>query len=199
MAAGLADSVGYPLPTLLRLARLVAFHLEPLDIMQSYCHHTLQNTTLSTFLPLFHAAGVKQVITASPLNMGLLRGIGGQPWHPASAELKTATEAAARKVQELGSTIERVSLGFGLAGVALDPTLGSTPTVVGLSTPQEVHETMKVYVDLYHGKESRAGRRPGTGLSAASAQQLLLEKTVVDYFRESGTYNQLWSSGLPAV
>jgi D-arabinose 1-dehydrogenase len=58
---------GYPLPTLLRLARLVKFHLQPLDIMQSYCHHTLQNTTLSTFLPLFHEAGVKRVITASPL------------------------------------------------------------------------------------------------------------------------------------
>ena len=166
--------------------------------MQSYCHHTLQNTTLSTFLPLFHAAGVKQVITASPLNMGLLRGIGGQAWHPASPEMKKATEDAALKVKELGSTIEAVSLGFGLCSVGLDAKYGSTPTVVGLSTPAEVHETMKVYTDLYHEKESRAGRRPGEGLSEASKETLMLEKTVVDFYRESGTYNQLWACGLPS-
>ena len=33
---------GFPMPTLLRLARLVKAHLQPLDIMQSYCHHTVR-------------------------------------------------------------------------------------------------------------------------------------------------------------
>lgn len=190
--------VAYPLPTMLRLAKLVAFHLEPLDIMQTYCHHTLQNTTLSTFLPLFAAAGVKQVIAASPLNMGLLRGIGGQTWHPASPELKLATKEAALKITELGGKIEDVALGFGLCSAALEKGIKPTPTVVGLSTPQEVHETMKVYNAIYHNNESRDGRRPGEGLSSESKNVLELEKTVVDYFKKSGTYNQLWASGIPA-
>lgn len=165
--------------------------------MQSYCHHTLQNTTLSTFLPLFKQAGVKQVITASPLNMGLLRSIGGQTWHPASPQLKTATEAAAQKIIQLGSTIEDVALGYGLSSAELQDGK-SIPTVVGLSNPAEVYATMKVYSALYSEEGSRAGRRPGEG-NQVSSQQRLLEKTVVDYFKESNTYNELWSSGIPTV
>ena len=112
--------------------------------------------------------------------------------------MKKATEDAALKIKELGSTIEAVSLGFGLCSVPLDAKYGSTPTVVGLSTPAEVHETMKVYTSLYHGKESRAGRRPGEGLSEKSQETLMLERTVVDFYRASGTYNQLWACGLPS-
>lgn len=39
-------TTGYPLPTLLRIARLIAHHLEPIDIMQSYCHHTVSRCLL---------------------------------------------------------------------------------------------------------------------------------------------------------
>jgi len=33
---------GFPLPTTLRLARLTAHHLEPLDLLQTYCLHTVR-------------------------------------------------------------------------------------------------------------------------------------------------------------
>lgn len=32
---------GYPLPTMLRLARLIKARLEPIDIMQNYCQFTV--------------------------------------------------------------------------------------------------------------------------------------------------------------
>ena len=138
---------GFPLPSLLRISRLVAAHHEPIDILQTYCHHTIQNTTLTSFLPLFHAAGVKQVVSASPLSMGLLRTAGGQTWHPASPALKKATEDAVAAVAKRGSTLEMVSLGYGFTSAALHEGSGEdTPTVVGLSTPQEVHETVEVYL-----------------------------------------------------
>lgn len=143
---------GYPLPTMLRLARLIAVKLAPLDIMQSYCHHTvrssslplepklisppfqqLQNTTLSSFAPYFKAAGVKQIISASPLSMGLLRTAGGQAWHPASPELQQANTEAIETLAARGVKLEDVALGFGFSSAALGEDATPTPIVVGLS------------------------------------------------------------------
>lgn len=46
-----AGMAGYPLPTMLRLARLVKHHhAEPVDIIQTYSHYNLQNTTLSSYV-----------------------------------------------------------------------------------------------------------------------------------------------------
>lgn len=183
---------------MLRLARLVAHHLEPLDIIQSYSHFTLQNTTLSTFAPLFRAAGVRQIITASPLSMGLLRTEGPQPWHPASPETKLAAERAVQVCRERGTTLERVALGFGFASASLTGREEEdTPTVVGLSTVAEVEETMAVYGEIYGKGEKRTGRKPGEGLVGEGAKvQLECEREVVRLFRESGTYNLGWDSGV---
>lgn len=93
----------------------------------------LQNTTLSAFLPLFKAAGVKQIISASPLSMGLLRTAGGQPWHPASPELQEANKQAIAAVAEKGAKLEDVALGFGFASADLEEGATPTPIVVGLS------------------------------------------------------------------
>ncbi|SGY29627.1 BQ5605_C002g01071 [Microbotryum silenes-dioicae] len=189
---------GYPLPTLLRLARLSAAKLQPIDIMQSYCHHTLQNTTLTTFLPLFYAAGVKQVVSASPLSMGLLRGAGSPEWHPASPELQQATKDAVAAMKKEGVELADVALGYGLASANLDASVGRpTPTVAGFSTPEEVHATMRVYNAVYGAQgESRAGRLPGQGLqSEANQKQLALEKQCYDIFQKSKTLNWGWASG----
>ncbi|GAA5994737.1 D-arabinose 1-dehydrogenase (NAD(P)(+)) ARA2 [Rhodotorula paludigena] len=193
---------GYPMPTLLRLARLIAHHLEPIDIMQSYCHHTLQNTTLQTYLPHFHRAGVKQVLVASPLSMGLLRTAAGPAWHPASPALQAATRDAVAACERRGRKLEDVALGFGFTSVRLPGSDGcETPTVVGLSTPEEVHETMRVYHELYgaEGGASRAGRNPGEGLEEAGEVgrvQAACEKEVVEIFKKSGTFNWTWAVGV---
>ncbi|BGP36863.1 hypothetical protein JCM10450v2_000755 [Rhodotorula kratochvilovae] len=190
---------GYPLPTLLRLARLVAHHLEPLDILQSYCHHTLQNTTLSTWTPLFYAAGVKQLLVASPLSMGLLRSASSPAWHPASPALQAATQDAIRACGAKGQKLEDVALGFGFSSAKPPGAEGrETPTVVGLSTPKEVHETMRVYRALYPvGGAQRTGRAPGEGLEGDEHKtQLELEKECVRIFKESRTFNWTWAVGV---
>lgn len=193
-------TTAFPLPTLIRIARLVSFHLEPIDIIQTYCHHTLQNTTLSSYLPLFAAAGVKQVISASPLCMGVLRNADAQPWHPASPELKSASRKAVAELANRGTTLEKVSLGYGLTSAAVLPGSGrDTPTVLGFSNPEEVHEAMEVYQSLYDATpESRKGRIPGEGLgeSKAHQEQMECEKIVVNCFKENGTFNQTWSQGV---
>ncbi|ORY85314.1 NADP-dependent oxidoreductase domain-containing protein [Leucosporidium creatinivorum] len=188
---------GYPLPTMLRLARLVAAKLEPLDIMQSYCHHTLQNTTLSSFTPYFKAAGVKQIISASPLSMGLLRTAGGQAWHPASPELQKANTQAIETLAARGVKLEDVALGFGFASAALGEDATPTPIVVGLSKPSEVVATMEVYSKIYlaQNEAARKGRKPGEGLGEANQEQLECERIAVDLFKQSGTYNWTWPSG----
>ena len=173
--------------------------MEPIDILQSYCHHTLQNTSLSTFIPLFYSAGVKQVISASPLSMGLLRTAGPQDWHPASPEVKVATREAISRVAELGTTLEDVALGFGLTSATIPGTTSGpdTPTVVGLSTPEEVHETMRVYNSLYENHvDTRKGRRPGEGLTVDQGKELTWEKEVRDIFTKSKTINWTWECGM---
>ncbi|GAA6055583.1 hypothetical protein JCM3770_002499 [Rhodotorula araucariae] len=190
---------GYPLPTLLRLARLVAHHLEPLDILQSYCHYTLQNTTLSTWIPLFYAAGVKQLLVASPLSMGLLRSAASPAWHPASPALQAATQDAVRACSAKDQKLEDVALGFGFSSAKPAGVAGrETPTVVGLSTPEEVHETMRVYRTLYPvGGACRTGRAPGEGLEGDEHKtQLELETECVRIFKDSGTFNWTWAVGV---
>ena len=57
--------LGYPLPTLLRLALLVLHTApyEPLDVVLSYSHLNLQNSTLIAFAPVFRErALVRQLI-----------------------------------------------------------------------------------------------------------------------------------------
>lgn len=186
---------------MLRLARLVVFHLgQSIDIMQSYCHHTLQNDTLSAFLPLFHQVGVKQVMCASPLSMGLLRSQPGPQWHPASEELQAATKIAAKFVGDRNTTLEKVSLGFGFSSAArLEGSGSDTPIVVGLSKPSEVHETMEIYNSIYGaGKESLKGRSAGEGLSDACKEQRESEAGVTKIFKDADVLDLTWACGLPA-
>lgn len=72
---------------------------KPLDVILSYSHMTLQNSTLEDAVPKFQAAGVQKILTASPLSMGLLRSAGPHPWHPATEAQKTAVVKANQFVE----------------------------------------------------------------------------------------------------
>ncbi|RKP24863.1 NADP-dependent oxidoreductase domain-containing protein, partial [Syncephalis pseudoplumigaleata] len=114
---GIIDRVGisgYPLDTLLDLARKQAERGRPLDIVLSYCHYTLQNTLLDAYIPRFHAAGISRIINASPLCMGLFRDGDPPEWHPASEELRQATRRASILCREAGLSIADVALRFSL-------------------------------------------------------------------------------------
>ena len=121
---------GYPLPVLLRLAKVIRAETgRPLDIIQSYAHFTLQNTCLGDddTLAGFRDAGVAVVPNASPLGMGLLRSVGVPvgakgDFHPAPPELRERVRRAAKFVEELeedkrsgvGEKLEDVALRFAL-------------------------------------------------------------------------------------
>lgn len=87
---------GFPLPTLLRIALLILHTppYKPVDIILSYSHSNLQNPSFASFAPVLRSrAQVKQLVAASPLNMGLLT---PKPpvWHPAPQPLRDAVQQA---------------------------------------------------------------------------------------------------------
>ena len=105
--------IGLPLKVLIESAEAVKTELKrPLDVVLNYAHMTLQNATLKTAVPRFHAAGVKRVFTASPLSMGLLRAEGPQPWHPATESQKQAVRNAIILAQKQGYNLADVSMQF---------------------------------------------------------------------------------------
>lgn len=57
------------------------------DVILSYCHYCINDSTLEDLLPYLESKGVG-IISASPLAMGLLTNSGPPEWHPASTELK---------------------------------------------------------------------------------------------------------------
>uniref|UniRef100_A0A2C9V5W5 NADP-dependent oxidoreductase domain-containing protein n=1 Tax=Manihot esculenta TaxID=3983 RepID=A0A2C9V5W5_MANES len=57
------------------------------DVILSYCHYSINDSTLVDLLPYLKSKGVG-IISASPLAMGLLTEDGPPEWHPASPELK---------------------------------------------------------------------------------------------------------------
>jgi len=152
---------GYPLPFLLRLALLIKEQTgRPIDIVQSYAHQTLLNSTLSAgYIAAFEKAGVKQVVNAAPLSMGILTTQGGPDWHPIR-EVKggryyQATRDAAKLCQERGTTLEAVASDFGYRPVhQSDGKL--VPVVIGCKNLEEVHRALESYARVaYDRTDSR--------------------------------------------
>ncbi|KAI0092548.1 Aldo/keto reductase [Irpex rosettiformis] len=153
---------GYPLPTLLRLALLVQ-HTElegekqPVDVLMSYSHLHLQNDTFKNFVAHFHdRARIPQLLTASPLNMGLLTP--SPPiWHPAPPVLRDTVKEASAECEREGWEDGLVNLALGFA-YREAKNLG-LPTVVGLSKPSEVHETIRIWRELRSPNEALNNKR----------------------------------------
>jgi len=83
-----------------------------LDVVISYCHFTLQDSTLLTeFLPVAKKHGVG-VLNASPLSMGLLTDQGPPPWHPAPEAIRAACNLAAEHCRSRGADIAKLGMQF---------------------------------------------------------------------------------------
>ena len=78
---------GLPLATL----RQVVERAPPgtLDVVLSYCHYSLNDTSLTSLVPLLEERGIG-VINASPFSMGLLTPQGPPAWHPAPQALQVS-------------------------------------------------------------------------------------------------------------
>ncbi|GAA0234864.1 aldo/keto reductase [Cryptosporangium japonicum] len=128
---GAVGITGYPLAALVSVAGRV-----PVDTVLSYCHYTLQNSTLGERLPFFAERGV-EVLNASPLSMGLLTDAGPPDWHPAPAAVRAACAEAAAHCRARGSTIVELALRF---AVRLP---GVTSTIVGAADPESVRRNVR--------------------------------------------------------
>ncbi len=110
-----------------------------LDVVVSYGHYTLQNQRLLTeLMPVADRHGVG-VFNASPLCLGLLTNPGPPPWHPASAELKTAARQAAEVCKQHGKDISFLGMQF----CANQDRIPST--ITGASTAHELHLNMTAF------------------------------------------------------
>lgn len=63
--------------------------IETIDVVLSYCHYCINDSTLEDLIPYLKSKGVG-VINASPLSMGLHTANGPPEWHPASSEIKVS-------------------------------------------------------------------------------------------------------------
>lgn len=123
----------------------------------SYSHLHLQNDTFKKFATLFHdRAQVPQLLTASPLNMGLLTPA-PPVWHPASLALRAAVKDASAECEKEGWEGGLVNLALGYAYREAKEL--ELPTVVGLSKPSEVHETVRIWRELRSAADNPSNKR----------------------------------------
>lgn len=148
---------GYPLPVLLRLA-LLALHTTgiPVDIIQSYSHSTLLNSTLAEgyLARLRDEARVGEVVTASPLSMSILVSGRGPEWHPVNRPEGLVVRSALDEAKELctarGEKIEIVALRYGLR--RLEEQGKVVPVAAGAQTVQQLREMLACYRDARDGR-----------------------------------------------
>jgi D-arabinose 1-dehydrogenase len=118
--------------------------------------------------------------------MGLIRSQGPQPWHPAPPLLREAVQRAAKVCIEMGTTLEKAALGYGLCSAEKDPPERvPTPTVAGFSNVDEVKAALALYEQVY-GDEGKRGWR--------SPEEDDAHRAVLDIFRRAGYADWSWLS-----
>jgi L-galactose dehydrogenase len=115
---------GLPLAVLRR-----ALEGAPLDFVLSYCHYTLNDTTLGTELAPFATERGAGLINAAPLSMGLLTNVGPPEWHPAPEALKAAAREAAALCKGMGADLPTLALAFAMSAPFVATTIVGMPTV----------------------------------------------------------------------
>jgi aryl-alcohol dehydrogenase-like predicted oxidoreductase len=177
---------GFSLPFLLRISLLVKNTTgRPVDVVQSYAHQTLLNSSLSHgYIEAFEQAGVEQVVSAAPLAMGALTTLGGPDWHPLrkaeSGNFYAATRDAANLCAKQGTTLENVASDFGYQPVHHSDGR-PVPVVVGCKDLDEVHRALSSY--------------EGVGRSGKGSLDLQLE--VRRLFEACGAADWSWASPGP--
>ncbi|KAL7236161.1 hypothetical protein ACSBR1_019430 [Camellia fascicularis] len=120
------------------------------DVILSYCHYGINDSTLEDLLPYLKSKGVG-VISASPLSMGLLTERGPPEWHPASPELKAACQAAAAYCKENGKNISKLAMQYSLSNKDISSVL------VGMNSVKQVEENVAAAKELaMFGKDEKA-------------------------------------------
>ncbi|RWR74046.1 L-galactose dehydrogenase [Cinnamomum micranthum f. kanehirae] len=111
------------------------------DVILSYCHYSINDSTLEDLLPYLKSKGVG-VISASPLAMGLLTENGPPEWHPASPELKSACRVASAHCKGKGENIAKIALQYSLLNKEISSVL------VGMNSVRQVQENVAAAVEV---------------------------------------------------
>ncbi|CAH1207881.1 Pyridoxal 4-dehydrogenase [Paenibacillus auburnensis] len=98
-----------------------------LDVILSYCHYSLNDTTLLGLLPLLERQGTG-LMNASPISMGLLSTRQVPDWHPASRDIQAACKRAAEYCLDKGEEIAKLAVQFSTRNEHIPTTLVSTAT-----------------------------------------------------------------------
>jgi L-galactose dehydrogenase len=101
------------------------------DLILSYCHYSLNDTTLLQLIPLLDKKQVG-LINASPLSMGLLNGREVAAWHPASQEIKQICGKAAEHCASKGADLAKLAVQYSVNNELVPTTLVSTASSVNV-------------------------------------------------------------------
>ncbi len=118
----------------LKIFRYVAERTN-IDTILSYCHYSLNDTSLEALLPWLAAKKIG-VINASPLSMGLLSNRGAPAWHPAPEAIREACARAAAHCRQRGADVARLAVQFSVANPAIATTL------VGTASPENIRKNV---------------------------------------------------------
>ncbi|MFC0470169.1 aldo/keto reductase [Halalkalibacter kiskunsagensis] len=136
-----------------------------LDVILSYCHYSLNDTSLLSLIPLLEEKQVG-LINASPLSMGLLSTRVVADWHPADEEIKQACQKAAEYCKQHGEDLAKLAIQYSVQNELIPTTLVSTASVKNITrnikwTEEPINEDILVAVlDIFkpiHNKTWRSG------------------------------------------
>ncbi|MED5018325.1 aldo/keto reductase [Paenibacillus chibensis] len=149
----------------LRIFEEVLSHTE-LDVILSYCHYSMNDTTLLGLLPLLEKQGTG-LINASPLSMGLLSNRDVPDWHPAGEDIRAACRRAAEHCRSKGTDIVKLAVQYATAEDRIPTTLVSTATpenirnnILWTEEPMDetlLREVLEILKPI-HGKAWPSGR-----------------------------------------
>jgi L-galactose dehydrogenase len=99
-----------------------------LDVILSYCHYSLNNTSLLSLIPLLEMKKTG-LINASPLSMGLLSSRPVPNWHPANQEIRMICKQAVDFCAWNGADISKLAIQYAVLNEQIPTTLVSTASV----------------------------------------------------------------------
>ncbi|WP_018932195.1 aldo/keto reductase [Gracilibacillus lacisalsi] len=103
-----------------------------LDVILSYCHYSLNDTSLLSLLPLLEKRQVG-LVNASPLSMGLLNSRDVANWHPADKEIQKLCLKAAEYCESHGYDLAKLAIQYSTRNESIPTTLVSTASVKNIT------------------------------------------------------------------
>ncbi|SHN26444.1 aldo/keto reductase [Gracilibacillus kekensis] len=103
-----------------------------LDVILSYCHYSLNDTSLLSLLPLLNEKNVG-LVNASPLSMGLLNSRDVANWHPADKEIQQLCMQAAKFCEAQGEDLAKLAIQYATRNESIPTTLVSTASVKNIT------------------------------------------------------------------